>query len=238
MTNFPETLPVGLLREVLPDIFCVTGQMNSDGDAGPMSYSRNMTVVRDGTDLTILNSVRLDENGLKTLDALGTVRAVVRLGFNHGRDDAFYLDRYEARFWSAASVALERGEEISHELVGGNPGPCRGSTVFAFETTKEPEAILHLDRHGGVLVTCDSLQNLTGPNEFFNETAIKIMRQAGFFNPANIGPGWRYKAQPEAPDFVRLKHLSYDHVFSAHGDPCLDHAQELFNATFADQMGV
>ena len=110
--------------------------------------------------------------------------------------------------------------------------------VFSFDTTKEPEAILRLDRHGGVLVTCDSLQNLTGPNEFFNETAIKIMRQAGFFNPANIGPGWRYKAQPEPPDFARLKHLSYDHVFSAHGDPSLDHAQELFNATFADQMGV
>ena len=116
MTNFPATLPVGPLREVLPDIFFVTGQMTSGSDAGPMCYSRNMTVVRDGTDLTILNSVRLDEDGLKALDALGTVRAIVRLGFNHGRDDAFYLDRYAANFWADAGAARTRGEVISHEL--------------------------------------------------------------------------------------------------------------------------
>lgn len=212
--------------------------MISDSDAGPLCYSRNMTVLRDGTDLTILNSVRLNEEGLKALDALGTVRTIVRLGFNHGRDDAFYLDRYQAEFWAAAGMEFERGEEMSRQLINGEPEPCQGSTVFTFETTNEPEAILRLDRHGGVLIACDSLQNLNCLNEFFNETAIKVMREAGFFKPASIGPGWRHKAEPKPEDFARLKRLAYRHVFSGHGDPCLDNAAEQFNATFADLMGV
>lgn len=238
MANFPKTLPVGPLREVLPDIYFVTGQMTSNSAAGQMCYSRNMTVVRDGNDLTILNSVRLDEAGLRALDALGTVRTIVRLGFNHGRDDAFYIDRYQAEFWAAAGMEFNRGEEIAKELIGGEPGPCQGSRVFTFETTNEPEAILHLDRQGGVLIACDSLQNLSGPNEFFNEAAIKVMQEAGFFNPNNIGPGWLHKADPKLTDFARLKRLCYRRVFSGHGDPSLDNASERYKVTFANLMGV
>ncbi|MEM7440006.1 MAG: hypothetical protein AAF393_10430 [Pseudomonadota bacterium] len=238
MADFPKTLPVGQLREVLPDIFFVTGQTASESDAGPMCYSRNMTVVRDGSDLTILNSVRLDDSGLRALDDLGTVRHIVRLGSNHGRDDAFYLDRYEAGFWAISGMELNRDEKISRELVGGSPGPCNGSTVFTFETVNEPEAILRLDRLGGVLITCDSLQNFNEPNEFFNETAIEFMQAAGFFNPANIGPGWLHKAEPKPEDFGRLKQLAYRHVFSAHGDPRLDDADQRYKATFASLMGV
>ena len=238
MADFPDTLPVGSLREVLPDIFFVMGQMNSGSGARLMCFSRNMTVVRDGTDLTILNSVRLDGERLRALDALGTVRHIVRLGFNHGRDDAFYLDRYEAEFWAIPGMEFDRGEEITRELVASQPGPCEGSTVFTFDTTNEPEAILRLDRHGGVLISCDSLQNLSGPNEFFNETAIIVMREAGFFNPANIGPGWWHKARPKPGDFARLKLLEFRHVLSGHGDPCLDSADRQFSAAFAKLMGV
>lgn len=238
MVEFPETLPAGPLREILPDIFFVTGQMTSGDGAEQMCYSRNMTVVRDGEDLTILNSVRLDHDGLQALESLGTVRRVVRLGFNHGRDDAFYLDRYKAEFWAITGMELGRGEVISHELVAGQAGPCEGSAGFAFETTNQPEAILRLDRHGGVLISCDSLQNLSGPNEFFNELATHVMRKNGFFNPANIGPGWLHKAEPKPDDFARLKQLSYRHVFSGHGDPCLDRADEMFSATFSRVMGV
>jgi hypothetical protein len=64
-------------------------------------FSRNMTVVRDGKALTLINSIGFDGAGLAQLDALGRVAHVVKIGSLHGRDDAFYEARYRARFWAA-----------------------------------------------------------------------------------------------------------------------------------------
>lgn len=44
-----------------------------------MRISRNMTVVRQGAGLLLINSVRLDEAGLAALDALGQVQQVLRI---------------------------------------------------------------------------------------------------------------------------------------------------------------
>jgi hypothetical protein len=52
-------------------------------------FSRNMTVVRDGNALTLINSMRIDGAGLAQLDALGRVAHVVKIGSLHRRDDAF-----------------------------------------------------------------------------------------------------------------------------------------------------
>jgi hypothetical protein len=60
-------------------------------------FSRNMTVVRDGEALTLVNTVRLDEAGLRRLESLGTARNVVRIGVLHGIDVPFYIARYGAR---------------------------------------------------------------------------------------------------------------------------------------------
>lgn len=238
MTNFPECLPAGTMCEVLPDIFFVTGQMISGKGEGQMRYSRNMTVVRDGNDLSIFNSVRLDEDGLKALEAFGTIQHVVRLGFNHGRDDAFYLNRYGAQFWAMDGMEFNRGETVNRHIVDGEPGPCGASSFFVFETATQPEAILHVKRNDGLLIACDSLQNLCGPDRFFNEVAIGIMRTNGFFRPANIGPGWLQKAEPKSDDFARLKRNEFHHVLSGHGEPCLEHAYEQYSATFSELMGV
>jgi hypothetical protein len=65
----------------------------------PMRFSRNMTVVREGDRLVLINAVRLDDAGLAALDALGKVTDVIRLAGNHGLDDPFYADRYHAKVW-------------------------------------------------------------------------------------------------------------------------------------------
>jgi len=39
--------------------------------------------------LTLINPVRRDEEGLRALEALGEIKHVLRLGPLHGMDDAF-----------------------------------------------------------------------------------------------------------------------------------------------------
>src|SRR5690242_10374266 len=94
----PAALPHGELRAILPDLYFVTGTLALPGFV-PMRFSRNMTVVREGERLIVINSVRLDDAGLAELDKLGKVTDVVRLAGNHGMDDPFYKQRYGAKVW-------------------------------------------------------------------------------------------------------------------------------------------
>ena len=98
--RFPPALAHGDLEEVYPDVFFVTGMSKPNFQGKDFQFSRNMTVVREGKSLTLVNTVRLDATGLERLDALGSVANVVRIGAFHGRDDAFYADRYHAPLWA------------------------------------------------------------------------------------------------------------------------------------------
>ena len=238
MTDFPPQLPHGDLVEVLPDVFFVTGQMVLEFDDTRRQFSRNMVVVRDGHDLTLINSLRLDTAGLAQLDALGTVRDIARLGWFHGRDDAFFIDRYQARFWAPKGFEFGRGENPDHPLASDQPGPVADSTVFLFETANRPEAILRLTRSGGILITCDSLQNWAEADEYFDAPTIKTMGAAGFLKTANVGPGWRNAARPQASDFRRLMEMPFQHLLSAHGTPLLGSAKEAVGTTLAGLYGL
>ena len=80
---FPPAAPHGPLVEVFPDLFLVTGTMKLPG-VMPVRFSRNMTVVREGERLVLVNTVRLDEAGLAALDKLGKVTDVVRIALKGG----------------------------------------------------------------------------------------------------------------------------------------------------------
>lgn len=236
MTDFPPQLPHGELKEILPDIFFVTGQVQPNFGGKTLSFSRNMVVIRTGRSLTLVNTLRLDQAGLDKLDSLGTVENIVKLGSFHGRDDAFCIDRYDAPFWAPENMTHERGVQTDKMLVPGQAGPVPDATVFLFETADVPEAILHLVRHEGILITCDSLQNWTGPDEFFDDKSAEIMRLQGFFHPANIGPGWRKSTNPDVSDFERLMQLKFTHLLSSHGEPLLDDAFDAVSSTIKKQF--
>ncbi len=238
MPDFPPQLPHGELSEVLPGFFFVAGQSRPDFGGNTLQFSRNMVVIRDGKDLTLVNTMRQDEAGLAQLDALGTVRNIVRLGGFHGRDDAFYTDRYDAAMWALPGTPHERGVTSDKDLSTNGDTPFPDGSVFAFETASTPEAILRLDRSGGVLVSCDSLQNWAGPDDWFDEPSTAMMQEMGFFRPANVGPGWRNSAKPEASDFARLMEMEFSHLLSAHGDPLLNTAKAAVGATLKDLYGV
>ncbi len=238
MSEFTPVMPHGDISPVFDDVFFVTGTTRPKFMDLDWQFSRNMTIVRESGNLTLINSVRLDDAGLAALDALGRVVNVVRLGAFHGIDDRFYVDRYAPRLWALPGMTHDGGLATDAELIVGGPMPVADASLFVFATSTQPEGILRLDRAGGILVSCDSLQNWSEADEFFDAGSAARMDEAGFFHPANIGPGWRQACSPEAADFVRLKELSFRHLLSAHGIPLIDTAHADLSATFAKVFDI
>src|SRR5450631_480927 len=99
MKIYPPALPHDPIEKMFEDIYLVIGTSITPHEGVDIQHSSNMTIVRNGEELTLINTIRLDDSGLKQLDALGKVKNIVRLGAFHGQDDAFYLNRYHARLW-------------------------------------------------------------------------------------------------------------------------------------------
>lgn len=232
MPAFTPVMPHGDLAEVFPGVFLVTGTSRPIHEGTQWQFSRNMTVVRDGADLTLINTIRLGDAGLAALDRLGTVRHVVKIGAFHGIDDAFYVDRYEARLWALPGVVHDSGLPTTDELTVDGPMPFTGCSLFQWSITKAREALLLIDRDGGILVACDSLQNWADVDSFFDDTTAVMMRQYGFIAPTNVGPAWRQFCEPQPADFARILALPFRHLLSAHGTPVVGDAHERYAATF------
>ena len=238
MTNYAAAMPHGAIEEVFPGVFFVTGTMQTMLMGAHWHFCRNMTIVRDGDALTLINTVRLDEAGLAQLDALGTVKHVLKIGALHGLDDAFYKDRYGATLWGLPGMPHAHGLEADELLTADGPVPFAGASVFVFEGTKLPECIVRIDREGGILVACDALQNWLGPDAFFSDDSRKMMAEMGFFQRANIGPLWKQVNEPDAQNFVRLRGLAFRHALCGHGAPLRDGAYEAYSARFTALFGV
>ena len=223
--------PHGTISEPLKDIFFVTGTREWNVMDMDMKFSRNMTVVREDGKLTLFNAVRLSDDGLKSLQALGEISNVVQVGGLHGIDDAFYCDTYGATYWAQPEAGQE-GVPVDRALVPGGEMPTSNTEMFAFQSTKVPEAIFRLDRDGGVLIACDALQNYLEPDAFFDDQSIEVMTNMGFFTAANVGPLWMQSAEPRAKDFQRLSKMSFENVFCGHGAPVLGTAFAAYAATF------
>lgn len=101
--------------------------------------------------------------------------------------------------------------------------------LFRFELTKTPEVALLLERHGGLLITCDSVQHWA-PSPLMSVAASLATRVLGFRHPAQIGPPWRKRQTPEGgslrPDFERLAALPFRHLVWGHGGVARERAAE------------
>ena len=232
MPTFTQALAHGPLQEVFPDVFFVTGTMRAIFGEVEWQFSRNMTIVRDRGQLTLINTVRLNDEHLEQLEDLGKISHVVRIGSLHGVDDAFYVDRYSADYWAVPGMTHEAGLVPNREIGRNGETPFEGCTVFLFSTTALPEAILIIERAGGIAVASDALQNWIQPDAHFAEPTVERMQSMGFFQKANVGPVWMQMAQPGADDFSRFQQHSYRHALCGHGEPLRDSAHEDFGATF------
>jgi len=238
MQTYSPAWPHSEIREIFPDIFFVTGTNITHYNGIELQHSVNMTIVRDGNKLSLINTVRLNDKGIDTLDAIGKVENVIRIGAFHGRHDAFYLDRYKAKFWALKGMKHDNNKITEIELVPNGRMPFPACALFMFETSIYPEGILHIAREGGILISCDSIKNWIAPDNFFSlETAI-LHKKQGFFGTATISNVWREACKVNASDFARLKSLEFLHLISAHGEPLFNNANEEVAKTIQREFGV
>lgn len=160
----------------------------------------------------------------------------MKLGFFHGRDDAFYRERYAAKMWAFSGMPHERGVTTDVELAPGGAMPFGSGRSFLFETAQVPEGLVLLERHGSVLVSCDSLQNMTAPDEYFDEATARVMRPPELEPGVGIGPGFRNAGKPQPSDYRSLLELPFEHLLSAHGPPVLGDAHAQVAACVAREL--
>jgi hypothetical protein len=225
--------PHGALTEVFPDVFVVRGSFTM---APLTSITRNMTVVRRGNELTILNAVRLSDEGETQLAKLGVVKNLVRLGVGHGADDPYYVKRYAPRTFAPTRMRRLRGVTVDQTLSENDELPF-GARAFVFQNGVVDELAVLLPDAGGVLITCDALQHWT-TTEGCSLLGKIGARALGLMKPAAIGPIWlkgitNKEPVRVRPDFERLLTLDFKHLLPAHGSPLKDDAKALVRASVA-----
>lgn len=222
------------ILEVFQDIFFVMGTNMTTHEGVELQHSRNMIIVRHNEELSLINTVRLTEDGLKELDTLGTVKNIVRIGAFHGRDDAFYLDHYpQSKLWALNGMTHDHARATDTALTTEGPMPFPDCSFYIFETSRYPEGILHIAREGGILITCDSIKNWVDADEFFSETTAADYRSQGFFGKASLSSIWLNACGVTKKDFDRLLPIQFQHLLSAHGEPLLDKAEEALSHSLA-----
>lgn len=231
----PAPRPHGELREILPDLYFVTGTVKMPGPL-PVRFSRNMTVVRRGDRLIVVDSVRLDDAGLAALDKLGKVTDVVRLAANHGMDDPFYAERYGAKVWAVKGQRYTAGFNTSspktyfaahHEMDAATELPIAGAKLVVIDSVP-PEAMLLLREHGGVMISGDCLQNWATHDEYFSWLGRTLMKRMGFLQAHNVGPGWLRQGKPPKEQLRGVLGATFANVLPAHGTPVVGEAVERF----------
>lgn len=229
---FPPALPHGELREVLPSVFIVTGSIRIT----PVRFSRNMTVIRQGDGLVLVNTVRLDEAGLAALDALGQVRHILRIGGWHGSDDAFYKDRYGCPVTAVRGQTYFEGGnpkkgrvyfEADHLISAGDELPIEGASLHVVHS-EPPEAILRIPAGGGSLVTADALMHWPHADRYFSRISGVLMKLGGFMKPYTMMPPWIEKYRPPREEVRAILELDFENVLPGHGEVVMGGARERF----------
>ncbi len=219
-THYPAAQRHDPIAELFEDVFWVHGGMRM----GPgMRINRNMVVLRDGGELTLISPVRMSAEGEAALDALGAVKHVIRIGPGHSFDDRYYVERYGAAFWRNEKVGRGAEPTPTKKLAKGVKLPVKDAELFAFEETKVPEFAILVKREGGLLITCDAVQNWVDWRHCSLLARI-VMPFLGIKKNLQVGPLWKKMLTPEGgslrPDFDRLLDLDFDHLIAGHGGLC------------------
>jgi len=174
--------------------------------------------------LTLINPVRLNLEEEKKLGELGEIKHVLRQGAIHGRDDAYYVDKFSAEFWCLANSGKFYSKPDPDHIIGvGAALPIDDAELFVFDGTNQPESALLYKRHGGILITCDCVQSWQDWNQC-NIVARIMMPFLGFGLRTLIGRPWQKGMTPDGgnlqSEFDRLLQWDFDHMVAAHGGFC------------------
>jgi len=217
MTSYPPAYPHGDIEEIGSDIFMLRGSIKMNP---AVRITRNMAVLRRGTELTLVNPLRLNERGERQLAALGKVTNLLRLGAMHGVDDPYYVDKFSARMWSQAGGSTYTSPAIDVELTASTELPFDGGSLFFYQGTTQPECALLMADGDGILLSCDAVQHY-GDYSYCNLPAKLMMPLLGFARTTIVGPIWLKLMTPAGgslkEQFERLLELRFERLLAAHG---------------------
>ncbi|WP_256678015.1 hypothetical protein [Pseudomonas sp. SJZ079] len=188
-----------------------------------------MVILQSGSEITLINPVRMNEEGLAALDLLGKVSKIIRLGDFHGLDDEFYLNRYKCELWAQKGQETYKSPSPTRDINPNTTGPIENSEFFIFESATYPEAALLIKEHK-LLITTDSIQYHSDWSYFswLTKFAFKLL---GFKTGLNIGGPWLKRVTPKGKtlkkDFEILLTLDFDAIIAAHGALIGNGAKEL-----------
>ncbi|MGF1694297.1 hypothetical protein L4C54_01330 [Vibrio lamellibrachiae] len=243
--NFPPALKHGLIEPVIDNVYWVRGSVHLKAPHprfGPMTlkFSRNMVIIKQDNELTLVNSVRLNDQALSELDRLGKVKHVVRLAAFHGMDDPFYKNRYNATMWSVNAPyfhGVDPSKTDAHYFTADkilspkSLPPIPDLKYFEISSGLLNEGLLHLNREDGVAISGDSLQNWHQADKNFNLTAKFMMKKMGFIKRAAIGPGWLQANKPDLSDLYEFLDWQFERIVPAHGEPIHSGASNAYRET-------
>jgi hypothetical protein len=230
---YPPAYPHDQIQNLYPGVFLLHGSIKM----GPgMRMNRNMVILQSGAELTLINPVRMNEEGLAALDLLGKVSKIIRLGDFHGLDDEFYLNRYKCDFWAQQGQETYKSPSPTKIINSSSTGPINNSEFFIFESAIFPEAALLIKEHK-LLITTDSIQYHSDWSYFswFTKLAFKLL---GFKTGLNIGGPWLKRATPKGgtlqKDFEALLALDFEAIIAAHGALTTNGAKELLKTEMSN----
>lgn len=222
--NLPAALPHGAIQALGDDVFYVIGSNVIVHDGMRIQASRTMTIIREHGELTLVNTMRLNDQGLRALEQLGRIKHVIRLGAFHGRDDAFYQQAYGATLWSFPEMERSHGEIVNRDL-NQKQLPLGHARIIAFTSTTFKEAVLILKRRGGILISCDSIKNWQTQDAFFDDTTFAMMKTSGSIGTAVVDKTWLSAMNPSKSELSALADENFSILISAHGMPLTNEAR-------------
>jgi len=215
--SYAPAYPHDPIEEIAADLFMVRGSIRLNA---LMRISRNMAIVRERGELSLVNPIRLDGAGERELLALGAVKRILRLGSMHGLDDRYYVDRFGAELWAQGESRTYPEPKVVQKLAADRPLPLPDAELFEFRGANRPESALRIQRDPGILLTCDAIQHY-GDYRHNTLLARLAMPFIGFPKTTVVGPIWLRAMTPEggslASEFERLLTLDFDRLLSAHG---------------------
>lgn len=259
------------IQHVSDDIYMVRGKMPSTRSRPLFErlflyFSRTMTIVRRKNnagdyELTLINSVRLNDKALAQLTELGDVKNIVRLGSFHGVDDAFYIQQYGAKYWVVDRMKHASGLVVQPEILSKINLPVAGAELFSFDDLPYPEAIIILPptgQRGGVAITTDAIQNHTSIFDIDNSPLVSLaIWRVGLAGTARLGPIWMREQTPKntadidlttiekksnmvaffKPQFNRLlRQYDFDLLMPGHGWPIYQGAKAAIQSSLDMQL--
>ncbi len=223
MKKYHKLLPHREVLEILPSVYSVTGTMRL---FGLFQYSRNMVILKEGSDLAIVNPVRVNEFELNKIRKLGNIKHIFKIGRLHSVDVPFYMDKFSPKLWVSEGDDALPEYKADYFFNEYSVLPFMKIKVIPIASSKLPETILLVLSDGGCLLSCDAFVNMTTDPmaNWLTGKLSKLLPQ-----PTFIGPNWIKLAKPPKKEMLQVLDHKFSHLVSAHGPPVLNDAYEQLN---------